>query len=400
MLVLFFGILDRLNISFAAVTMNQALGLSNAAFGLAGGFFAIGYLLFGIPSTLILHRVGARRWIAVMMIAWSLASIATAFVRTPQELLWVRFTLGVAQAGLTPGIIFYISQWFPGEYRGRVFGATFFVQPITVVLCGWAASVLLNWNGLMGLAGWQWLFIVEALPTLFLAVVVVRLLPDQPGYADWLGADEKRWIEQRRELEQRNIENTGRKTAAQRVLLNPAVLALAIAYLGIGTAGSGAVFFMPLMIRSLGFSVAHTGLIAAIPAIVGALFLPLWGRWTDRARSRERVTATAFMITALGLAASAALLPSMWVLVSLTVALIGFFGCVVPFWTLPSAFLTGAGAAAGIAFINIAGNLGQFTGPTPFGMLADRTQSYSMGLLFLAASAVIAAIAVTWRKGE
>lgn len=389
-----FAILDKVNLGFAALTMNQDLGLSNTAFGTAAGAFAIGYLLFGVPATLLLHRLGARRAISLMMLAWGLCSAATAFVTGPQELLVVRFLLGMAEAGFVPGAVVYFSYWFPSEYRGRVLGSLFFVQPVGLVVAGPVSSVLLSFDGSLGLAGWQWLFVLEALFTFLLVPLVFLRMTARPSEAHWLAAAQKEWLEARLALESRSEQlRTG--LCGWRTLASGRVWALALVYLCIGTSGIGLVFFLPLTIKSIGFSVWNTGFLAAVPPAVAALTLPLWGIWTDRARSREAVVAVCCSAIVAGLLGAAASLPSAWALVPISLAMSGFFGCLAAFWTLPSRFLTGAAAAAGIAFINVTGNIGNFTGPALFGWMVDATRSYAAGLICLAASAAVAALVMS-----
>jgi MFS family permease len=401
-LVFFFSYLDRINIGFAALQMNQDLGFSNAVFGTGAGFFAIGYALFGIPSTLLLHRLGARRWISLIMIAWGLCSAATALVKTPEQLYGVRLLLGMAEAGFSPGVILYFSYWFPSEYRGLALGSFFSIGPLGLIIGGPVSGILLSMDGQFGLSGWQWLFVVEALPTLLLVLAVFYFLTDKPADAHWLSAMEKEWLGERLLQEQRRIETAQNGSSVWRTLANGRVWMLAAFYLGIGTSGIGAILFLPLMIQSMGFSILNTGLVSVLPGLAAALALPLWGFWTDHSRNREVVVATACCAIAAGLLGTAALLPSPWAIVPLSVAMVGFYGCVAPFWTLPSAFLTGAAAAAGIAFINIMGNLGQFSGPYLLGRTSDLTGSYSVGLASLAAVAAAAAIIMTtqavWKK--
>lgn len=390
--VLLCSYLDRVNIGFAAVEMNRALGFSNGVFGTAAGFFALGYVLFGIPSTLMLHRVGARRWISFIVIAWGICSGATAFITNAEELRVARFLLGAAEAGFAPGVILYFSCWFPSEYRGRVLGSFAFIQPVALIIGGPVSSSLLALGGVLGLAGWQWLLIVEALPTVVLAALVLRHLPDRPDTATWLPEANRNWLAERLAEERRRIEGTREVSSAWGVLRSGRVWALAVVGLAFSTSGTGTVFFMPLIIRSMGFSVLHTGLVAAIPGVVCTLSVPLWGLWADRARSREAVVAVAALVIGVGLAGTAALLPSAWALVPLCAAMMGYYGFVAAFWTLPSMFLSGARAAAGISFINIVANLGNFTGPSVLGRVTDLSSSYAMGLSCLAAVAVGAAV--------
>lgn len=390
--VFFFCALDRLNIGFAALQMNDALGLSNTEFGMSVGVFAIGYALSGIPSTLLLHRLGARRWISLIMILWGLCAAAMAFVRSPSELMAMRLLLGVAEAGFVPGMMFYLGCWFPREYRGRVLGSFLMIQPVVMVVGGPVSSALLSsCDGLLGLAGWQWLFIIEALPTLLLAPLVFWTLRDRPADASWLSAEEKRWLVGRLAAEQRQIDGLQGGDSVWQSLANRRVWLLAAVYLGAGTCGIATAFFLPLMVRSMGFSIADTGLVVALPGIASALLIPLWGVWADRSSSRETVAATACCAMAAGLLGAAFLLPSAWAIVPISVAMIGFFGFTPPFWTLPSSFLTGASAAAAIGLITVVGNLATFSGPYLLGWTSDLTGAYGAGLGGLAAIALATA---------
>jgi MFS transporter, ACS family, tartrate transporter len=383
--VLFFSYLDKVNVGFAALEMNRALGFSNTVFGAGAGCFALGYALFAIPSTLMLHRFGARRWIALIMLAWGTCSAATAFITRPEHLIIARTLLGAAEAGFAPGVILYFSYWFPSEYRGRALGSFTFIQPVALIIGGPLSAALLSWNGLRGLAGWQWLFIIEALPTLLLSLLVYLLLTDRPEAATWLPAEKKRWLVQKLTDERRRIEESqAAETSLWRTLGNRRVLLLALVFLGMNTSGVGAVFFLPLVIKSMGFSVANTGFISALPGIAAALSLPLWGLCADRAQSLELVVTAACGFIAIGLLATGLLLPHTLALIPLCFAMIGYFGFAAAFWTLPSTFLTGRSAAAGIAFINIVGNAGYFTGPALLGRVSDVTHSYGIGLSCLA----------------
>ncbi len=389
--------IDRVNIGFAALTMNRDLGISNATFGLGVGFFAIGYALAAIPSTLLLNRFGARRWISLIAVAWGLCSAGTAFVTRSEELLAVRLLLGAAEAGFSPGVILYFSRWFPGEYRGRVLGSWFFIAPVGLLAGGPLSSALLSFDGPLGLAGWQWLFIIEAIPSVLLAVLVFCFLTDAPGEARWLPAAEKQWLLEQLAREQRDLAATVGASPVWQILASTKVWVLTAVNLVISTAGIGIMIFLPLIAQSVGFSIADAGLITAIAGAASALALPFWGAWSDRSRSREAVVAVACGGTALALLATALLLPSPWAVAPICVALIGFYGSLVAFWTLPSAFLLGAGAAAGIAFINLVGNFGMLTGPWLIGHLSDRSHSYSVGVMGLAAIAAIGAAALAAR---
>lgn len=398
-LILFLNYLDKVNIGFASLQMNQDLALSNTTFGLAAGLFAIGYALAAIPSTLLMQRFGARRWITVVMVIWGLCSASTALVSSPSELYLARVALGAAEAGFTPGVIFYLSSWFPSAYRGRVFGTFLIILPIALVVGGPLSSMLLSLTGLLGLTGWQWLFLVEGLPSASLAGLVFFFLADSPETARWLSAREREWLTKELAAEDSLISSSQPRTQVRHALARPRVVILALAFHGIAASGTGAIIFLPLVIRAMGFSTQLTGLVAALPALISALSLPFWGLWSDRAHNRSLVVVASCLAIAAGLLGTAALFPSTLALFPLTVALVGFFGSVAPFWTLPSSFLTGAAAAAGIAAINVAGNLGSFSGPALLGWLSDHLRSYAAGLVGMSMLAAVAAVLMIAQAG-
>jgi len=382
---LFIAHLDRANLGFAALTMLRDLGLSNTQFGAASGAFALGYMAFGIPSTLMLHRWGARRWISLMMVAWGIFSAATAFVSGPTQLLIARMGLGAAEAGFAPGAVFYISRWFPSEYRGRILASLFFIIPLSQIIGGPLSSgLLVSLGGIAGLKGWQWLLLLEALPSVVWAVVMAGALSDSPAKAGWLSAAQISWLTERLRADEQQGGATLRPSSVRQAFGSPRVWALAIISAGLGTSAIGTLIFLPLIIRSMGFSIGATGLVLALPSVVGAVLLPLWGLWADRSRSCEFVVAVGCGAMAAGLLVTAVLLPSPWALIPLSAVLAAFFGILPPFFNLPSGFLSGSGAAAGIGLISVAGNVGQAVGPYVLGHRSDLDHSYTSGLAWLA----------------
>jgi ACS family tartrate transporter-like MFS transporter len=387
--------LDRSNLGLAAVQMKQALGLSNTALGVAGGFIGIGYAVAAVPSTLALQRFGARRWMSLLMIAWGVCSTATAFVTNRNELAVARALLGIAEAGFSPGLLLYLTWWLPSEYRGRVLASILMVVPIVGVVSGPIGSGLLSLDGLLGVAGWKWLFIVEGLPTVVLACVVFRLLPDKPADALWLTPPQRDWLIERVAAQDQSVAVAQGHRIGWRALTNVWVVSLALAFLGMLTSGQVLGAFLPLIVRSMGFSVGLMGFVLAVPHIVAALCQPLWGLWSDRSQRREIVVVVGCLLQALALCCSAALLPSPWALVPLSLAHVARLGTTAPFWTLPPAFLTGNSAAAGIALISLAGMLGGFTGPALMGWASDATGSYSGGMVAGAVPVVLSAVLLT-----
>jgi D-galactonate transporter len=389
----FVAYLDRVNVGFAALTMNQDLHLSASAFGLGAGIFFVAYFFLEVPSNLFLERVGARRWIARIMFTWGIVSGATAFVRGETSFYVVRVLLGIAEAGFFPGIIFFLTLWFPTVYRARIIGSFMAAIPLSSVIGAPISGALLGLNGVMGLKGWQWLFILEALPALLLSFVVYFYLTDRPSDAAWLQPDERAWLIERLRQEAAAREAARRYTVAQ-ALTNPRVLALSAAYFGATATNYGLSFFLPQIVKAFGVSNVQAGIITALPYVAGTIAIVWWGRHSDRTLERRYHFAGALFVASAGIAASTALPNPVLKMVALTIAGLGIFACLPVFWTLPTAFLSGAAAAGGIALINSIGNLAGFAGPYAVGLLKDATGSYTPGLLSLAAAGLAATIIV------
>jgi ACS family tartrate transporter-like MFS transporter len=389
----FVAYLDRVNVSFAALTMNRDLGLTASEYGKGAGIFFIAYFLFEVPSNLLLERFGARKWIARIMLTWGLISGATAFVGGATSFYVVRVLLGIAESGFFPGIIFYLTLWFPAVYRARMIGYFMAAIPLSTVIGAPVSGLLLGLDGFMGMKGWQWLFILEAVPSLILSVVVFYYLTDRPSGARWLADDERAWLVSRLEQERRQRE-TIRHYSVLQALLNPKVLALSFVYFGATAMNYGLSFFLPQIVKAFGLSNIQTGLVSALPYIVGLLSIVLWGRRSDRKLERRFHAAFPLLVASAGIAISTALDNPAMKMVALCVAGFGIFGSLPVFWTLPTAFLSGAAAAGGIALINSIGNLAGFAGPYAMGWIKDSTGSYAGGLLALSAAGLVSMIIV------
>jgi ACS family tartrate transporter-like MFS transporter len=389
----FVAYLDRVNVGFAALTMNADVGLSASAFGFGAGIFFLAYFLFEVPSNLFLERFGARKWIARIMFSWGVVSGATAFVTGETSFYIVRVLLGVAEAGFFPGIIFYLTLWFPAVYRARIIGSFMAAIPLSTVIGAPISGLLLGLDGLMGLKGWQWLFILEAMPAVILSFVVYSYLTDRPAEATWLDADERAWLVARLQKEQAQRDAV-RHYSVMQALLNPKVLALSAVYFGAVSTNYGLSFFLPQIIKAFGVSNFQAGLITALPYVVGAISIVWWGRHSDRTMERRFHLAFPLLVASTGIAASTALDNPALKMLALSIAGFGIFGCLPVFWTFPTAFLGGAAAAGGIALINSIGNLAGFAGPYAMGRILDMTGSYTGGLLSLAAAGFTAAVIV------
>ena len=386
--------IDRTNVGFAATGgMSKALGLAATDFGLGAGIFFLGYFLFEVPSNLLLEKAGARRWIARIMISWGVLAAAMAFVQGPTSFIVMRFLLGVAEAGFFPGVILYFTYWFPKTYRCRVLASLYVAVPIANAVTAALSGFLLGLDGLLGLAGWQWLFIIEAVPAVLLAFVVLSYLTDQPSVADWLKPDEKAWLTATMEAERQAVLQSpkGHMSLGQ-VFTDLRILSLALMYLTIVTATYGITFFLPQVVKEIGGSDIRVGLISAAPYIVGTIGLLVWSWNSDRTRERKWHYIIACLLGAAGLIAAGFYGSTLTAVAAIAIATIGLYGCKTPFWSMPSEFLTGTAAAAGIAMINSIGNLGGFVGPFVVGWIKDATGGFGAAMGFLAACAVVSAM--------
>ncbi len=390
----FIAYVDRTNVAFAALTMNKDLGISAYMYGWGAGIFFLGYALFEVPSNMILAKVGARRWIARIMLTWGLISGAMAFATGPTSFLVLRFLLGVAEAGFFPGIIFYLSTWYPAAYRARVISALFIAVPISNAAASIISGTILEMDGILGLKGWQWVFIIEAMPAVILSFVVWQRMIDRPADAKWLSPDEREWLDGQLRAERNKVESSGHMSL-WRALTDRRVLVLAMIYMTSVTASYGIVFFLPQIVKGLGHSNFMTGVLTAIPYSVGIIGLICWGYSSDRRNERRWHLIIAAIVAGVGLLGAAAFRNSYWAIVSMCVATIGLYGSRPSFWPIPSQFMAGAAAAAGIALINSIGNLGGYIGPFIVGWIKDSTNSFEMGLYFLAACA-FASAAITY----
>jgi ACS family tartrate transporter-like MFS transporter len=383
--------IDRINIGFAALKMNTDLGISPYIYGLGAGVFFLGYFIFEIPSNLMLEKTGARRWIARIMISWGLLSAAMALVQGPTSFLIVRFLLGVAEAGFFPGVILYLTYWFPQEYRARIIAAFMVAIPVSLAVGAPLSTAILQMDGIAGLKGWQWLFLIEGLPTVLFGFVFLTVMPDRPRDAKWLSDEERTWLQGTIDSEQRAVAAV-HGTSVLKAFADPRLIALAFIYFANTTANLGLAFFLPQILKSLGLSDMQTGLMTSVPYIVGTLGILVFGYVSDKYKERRWTLFAALALTGFGLIAAGLMTGSLLAVIVMAIAAVGIYGTKAPFWPLPSMFLTGSAAAGGIALINSVGNLGGFVGPTMVGWIREVTGSFEAGLYFLGGLALVAAI--------
>jgi MFS transporter, ACS family, tartrate transporter len=380
-LLYFAAFIDRVSISFAALQMNRDLGLTAQMYGLGAGLFFIGYCLFEVPSNLILHRVGARRWISRIMISWSIVAGAMAFMRTPAQFYALRFILGVAEAGFFPGVVYYLTAWVPATHRARLIGAFMTAIPLSTAIGGPLSSAILRLDGLLGMAGWRWLLLCQTLPSLLLGIVCLRYLHDRPANARWLRSEERDWLTRSLAAE-RAAAGGASPPSVVRTLASPRVLALSVCYFGADMCLYGVLLWLPQILSSTGVPAASSGYWVALPYGLAAIGMVWWSRHSDRTGERVWHLALAAAVAFVGVAASAALSDSpFWSLVAITCGAVGTLAALPIFWTLPTAAASGAAAAAAIALINTVGNLGGFAGPYVIGWVRSATGSFNLGLL-------------------
>lgn len=393
--------LDRINVSFAALTMNADLGISSTAYGLGAGLFFVTYFAFEIPSNLILERVGARVWIARIMLTWGIISGLTAFIPNiaaatglSNETVFyaIRLLLGAAEAGFFPGVIFYLTLWFPAKSRASIVGYFMAAVPLSTVVGAPISGVLLGLDGMGGLHGWQWMFLIEAVPAVLLAFLVIGFLTDTPNKARWLSEGERAWLvgelKRERELVVADLGHVNWSAG----LRDPRVIALSVVYFGFVACLYGVGFFLPQILKGQGLSNLQTGVMTAIPYLAGAIAAVLWGRHSDRKGERRLHCVCGLVVAASGIIGSLLVTEPVAKVVFLSLSACGIFGGLPVFWALPGQFLAGTAAAAGIAIINSVGNLAGFVAPYGVGYLKDKTGTFDLGLLILAGCGLAAAL--------
>jgi MFS family permease len=381
-----FNYLDRTSLGFAALTMNKQLGLTPGQFGLAAGIFFLGYSVFEIPSNLLLYKFGARRWLARIMITWGLVSAATAFVVGPDSFYGIRFLLGVAEAGFFPGVTFFLAAWFPAQYRTRMLAWFLVGIPASSLVGGPVCGALLGMDGIWGLAGWQWLFLLVSLPCVPLGFLTWYFLADNPKSATWLTPAERDTLEHVLVSEDRERPHASLLAA----LKDTRVLILAAIQFGFTLASYGIGIWLPLMLKEFHLSNTAIGWTSAIPYVFASVGMILWARYIDRHGRRIVNLAITCLLGGVGLLAPIIFTTLPIAVIGFSVALIGVTAARAIFWTIPTRFLTGVAAAGGLAFINSIGTVGGFAGPSMMGWLKEFSGSYVVGLSAMAAIMVAA----------
>jgi MFS transporter, ACS family, tartrate transporter len=389
MLLFIVNYVDRTNVGFAALTMNRDLGFSPAVYGFGASVFFIGYFFFQVPANFVLERVGARRWMFVIIAIWSLVSASNAFVQDPVSFYVLRFLLGVAEAGFFPGMLYYLMRWFPQAYLARNAAGFATAMPLSFVIGGPLASLILELDGTFGLHGWQWLFLCEGLPAFLIAFAVLKFLPDGPADAPWLSEPEKALIASRLA-----VEDVSERRNFWPALRDLRVIGFGIALCGILSAFYGVGFWIPQIVQAMGFSIRMTGLVVAIPYLTAAIAMMIWARSSDRRGERVWHVVLPILLAAMGYAAAGVVQSNFLVLVALTCTVVGVMCVFPPLNSLLKSHLSGAAVACGVALYNSIGNIGGFLGPYLIGAIKEATDSYAPSMMIIAVGLMISAVIV------
>jgi ACS family tartrate transporter-like MFS transporter len=394
-LLYFVAYLDRNNVGFAKLTMSADIGLSASAYGRGAGIFFLGYALLEIPSNAGMYKFGARKWIARILISWGIFATAMALVNGETTFYIIRFLLGAAEAGFFPAILFFLTLWFPAAQRVTVLGIFILAQPVSNALGAPVSGLLLQMDGVMGLQGWQWLYIIEGIPAILLGLLTPILMTDRPSHAHWLADDEREWLTKPMDEELAHKQK-GQPHHFLAGLKDSRTIAYSALYFGLVCGIYGLGLWMPTIVAALGkFSTTEVGFIVAIPYTIAAVFVYFWGRRSDRTGNRVMHASISMVMAAVGLLAAGYLVQvnAILALIALTLAAMGNYSAIAPFLAMPSTALVGAAAAAGLAMVNSLGNLGGFVAPYAVGLFNDATGDNRAGLVFLAACLGITAVA-------
>lgn len=395
--------LDRTNIGFAALHMNDAIGITQTIFGLGAGIFFLGYFIAEVPSNVLLHRFGARIWIARIMITWGIIAALMGFIQNGTQFIVLRFLLGIAEAGFFPGVIFYLTLWFPARYRARVFATFYLGLPIAQIIGAPISVGLMQWGDTIGYEGWRLMYVLEGIPSIILGIICLKYLTNTPKEAQWLTTEQRQWLMNTLEKEEREKTEAAdshltKSALIKQVFKNPLVWVMAIVYFGITSGSNAMFFFLPSVLESfrntfgMEISLIQNGLLTAIPYAFAAVGMILWSRRSDRKQERHKHGACAALMAASAIAI-ALLVNQPWaIIVGFIFLAIGVFSAINIFWTLPGQTLTGVGAAAGIGLINSVGNLSGFTGPYLTGYLYTTTGTYTIAFLVIAGFVAIGGV--------
>src|SRR5580698_10431562 len=386
--------IDRVNIGFAALQMNKAVGIDPKTYGLGAGIFFIGYFILEVPSNLALERFGASKWIARIMLTWGHVSGACELIGGPNSFLVLRFLLGAAEAGFFPGVILYLTYWFPAVYRAKIVGIFMVGIPLAGMIGSPISGAILGMDGVLGLGGWQWIFLLEAIPAVLLGVLAFVWLTDKPKDAHWLTREQQAWLTATLETERTRAPRIPHMSV-WKVMTNKYVLIMALVYAGAAGASTSLAYWMPQLVKPFGLTNFQTGLVNAVPFGIAAVWMILWGRNSDRTGERVWHNALPLGWMVLAMIATFFAIGSLWAMIPLlTLIAAGTYASKGPFWALSSEWLGATSAAAGLAQINALGNLASFGFSYLLGWIQAETGSFPLALMPIAAVAAVGTISV------
>ena len=400
-LLYFVSFLDRVNVGFAAFTMNQAIGLTPAQFGFGGGIFFLGYVLFQVPSNLMMYRIGARAWISWVVVVWGLVSAASALVTGPHSFYLMRFLLGIAESGFFPGTLLYLSLWFPARHKAVAVAAFMAAGPLSSAIGSPISGALMELPPMLGIANWQWLYILEAAPAVVLGLLALKVLTDSPAHARWLAPEERGWLNARlRDEHEQASAQPGSGGSVLAVMRDPRVLVLSIVYTGTSAGVYTLGLWAPLIIRQFGFSPLMVGWLNALPNVIAVVGMVLWARNSDRTLERVWHVAIPCALACVGFVWAGWATGALGVVLALALVSFGSNASKPPLWAMPSLFLSGPAAATGFAWINSLGNVGGFAGPYVIGWARSRWGDYTGGLELVAALLAVSALLMLALSGR
>lgn len=391
-LLYLFSYIDRVNIGYAGLQMNSELGFSPAVFGLGAGLLFLGYVLFGIPSNFLMKIVGGRVWLSTLAVCWGIVALGNSLISGEKMFYGMRFLLGLAESGFVPGMLLYLTQWYPQNERAKVVSILYMATAASVVVAGPMSGAIMQIDGVLGVAGWKWILILEGLPPILLGMLALKYLPERPETVEWLSAEQRQWLV--KELAKDEITQEGKGYGTfQAALRAPIVWVFGLLYFLLGIGFFSVLIWLPLVVKQMsGLSSTQVSFVSAIPFVCAAVCMTLYGRHSDRTEERQWHLALAFLVGFVGLTASASSMHPLVSFAAICIAAIGLWSATGVFWPMPTAFLFGSGATGGLALINSIGILGGFVGPYLVGLIRNVTPNFSAALYCVAAAQLLAAI--------
>jgi MFS family permease len=391
-LLYLFSYVDRVNIGYAGLQMNTELGFNPAVFGLGAGLLFLGYVLFGIPSNFLMKKIGGRVWLSMLAIAWGTVAIGNASISSKEMFYGMRFLLGLAESGFVPGMLLYLTQWYPQSERGKVVSTLYMATAVSVIVAGPLCGAIMQMDGLLGVSGWKWILILEGIPPILLGVFALKYLPERPETTEWLNKTQREWLVSK--LAEGEVTQANKGYATFRSALRaPIVWVFGLIYFLLGIGFFSVMIWLPIVIKQLsGLSTVQVSFVSAIPFVFASICMPLYGRHSDRTNERQWHLVFALLVGSAGLAASAASSNPIVGFAAICIAAIGLWSATGIFWPMSTSFLSGSGATGGLALINSIGILGGFVGPYFVGLIRNMTPNFSIALISVAAIQLLAAI--------